>query len=171
MQKFLSGTRVWNSVYGKGTVQEYITGGTFPVRVKFDDCSQQDQELLFSFTEDGKKKLSDKYPCLFIDEPHKGENLMKRNMCIVLYCIPLCFFALFCFAIYWEEHASTASTGPQSAEDPPAIEEVPTLLPMTSGIWVKQADLQIMELAHGWIVKRSPANGGGLAFVPKPKSE
>jgi hypothetical protein len=96
---------------------------------------------------------------------------MKQNICRILLVIPLIYFALLGFAVFWEERVSTAATEPQAAEDPTATEDASTLLPMTSGIWVKQADLQIMELAHGWIVKRSPANGGGLAFVPKPKSE
>jgi hypothetical protein len=97
-------------------------------------------------------------------------HFMKRATCIVIVCMPICYFALLGFSVFWNEHNGIAAK-PQVAEEQLVAEEVTTLLPMISGEWVRQADMQIMELAHGWIVRRSPANGGGLTFVPKPKSE
>jgi hypothetical protein len=103
---------------------------------------------------------------------HIGGNFMKRFICIVLLGTPICYFALIGFAVFLKQHNRTAAE-PYAAGGLPAVEEkeVTTLLPMISGEWVRQVDLLIMELAHGWIVRRSPANGGGLTFVPKPKSE
>lgn len=97
---------------------------------------------------------------------------MKRAIYIAIVCIPICYFALIGFAVFWKQHNSTTAE-PHAAEGLPAAaeEEVITLLPIISGEWVRQADLLIMELAHGWIVRRSPANGGGLIFVPKPKAD
>jgi hypothetical protein len=99
---------------------------------------------------------------------------MKRTIYIVIVCIPICYFALIGFAVFWKQHNSAATESYNMQGLPAAAEEekeVTTLLPIISGEWVRQADLLIMELAHGWIVRRSPANGGGLIFVPKPKAD
>jgi hypothetical protein len=46
--------------------------------------------------------------------------------------------------------------------------DMPTPLPMIDGDWHRQGRVYIMELAHGWLVKRSPQDGGGMCFVPRP---
>jgi hypothetical protein len=51
------------------------------------------------------------------------------------------------------------------------ISEFSTPLPMIDGEWHRQGRIWIMELAHGWLVKRSQQEGGGLCFVPKPTFE
>jgi hypothetical protein len=51
-----------------------------------------------------------------------------------------------------------------------AGEEMPLLMPMTTGRWVKQGPVWILELSHGWLVRPPQGYAEGLCFVPKPST-